>query len=97
MLLNIDYSKSYLFRYNLNALFAVHKLFSNIKTLLSYVIELRVGFEPTTCSLQVSCTTTVLREQISTPNIQINSLSDIDANNKYFIDQINSLFNKKNN
>ena len=54
--------------------------------------ELPVGFEPTTCSLQVSCTTAVLREQISTPNIQIKSLSDIDANNKYFIDQKNSSF-----
>ena len=53
MLLNIDYSKSYLFRYNLNALFAVHKLFSNIKTLLSYVIEPGVGHDPTTYALQV--------------------------------------------
>ena len=53
MLLNIDYSKSYLFRYNLNALFAVHKLFSNIKTLLSYVIEPGVGYDPTTYALQV--------------------------------------------
>lgn len=30
-----------------------------LKRSLSYV-ELQVGFEPTTCSLQVSCTTTVL-------------------------------------
>ena len=39
----------------------------------------------------------MLREQISTPNIQIKCLSDIDANNKYFIDQKNSVFFKKNN
>lgn len=38
----------------------------------------------------------MLRELIPTPNIQINSLSDIDANNKYFIDQKNSVFFKKN-
>ena len=61
------------------------------------MIELSVGFEPTTCSLQVSCTTAVLRELIPTPNIQIKCLSDIDANNKYFIDQKKSVFFKKNN
>ena len=39
----------------------------------------------------------MLKEQISIPNIQIKCLSDIDANNKYFIDQKNSVFLKKNN
>ena len=34
-----------------------------LKRIFSYV-ELQVGFEPTTCSLQVSCTTTVLLKHL---------------------------------